>query len=164
MNSNTTVGFENWKKCSKKILEKFLSILLKITKILFFISFSVTFVFLGIIDLENKGHFSTKIPIIAINLNQFFFYQFFRKSFKIATKCFFWNFCPIFFHSDAPGHKWTKILMIFMFHFWVTKNKQTSECIYYKHYLKAIEKSFQTHPNWFPRLNFFLKYETLKYG
>ena len=33
------------------------------------ISFSVFFVFPQIIDLENKGHFSRKMLIIAINLN-----------------------------------------------------------------------------------------------
>ena len=38
----------------------------------FLISFSVYFVFLEIIDLENKGHFSIKMFIIKINLNQIF--------------------------------------------------------------------------------------------
>ena len=37
-------------------MEKFLRILLKITKIFFFLSFSVSFVFPEIIDLENKDH------------------------------------------------------------------------------------------------------------
>ena len=48
-------------------MEKFLSNLMKITKIFFLISFSVSFVFAEIIDLENKGHSSTKMFIIAIN-------------------------------------------------------------------------------------------------
>ena len=36
-------------------------------------NFSRSFIFLEIIDLKNKGHFSTKMLIIAINLNQIFF-------------------------------------------------------------------------------------------
>ena len=60
-------------KLKKKILEKFLSIVLKITKIFILISFSASFVFPEIIDLENKSHFSTKMLIIAINLNHIFF-------------------------------------------------------------------------------------------
>ena len=63
---------ETEKKCWERILEKFLSILLKITKIVFLISFSVSFVLPEMIDLENIGHFSTKMLIISINLNRFF--------------------------------------------------------------------------------------------
>ena len=63
--------------------------------------------------------------IIAINLNQIFFLWLLSKELKKDTKSFSWNFCATFFHGDVPGHKWAKILMIFIFIFWPTKKKQT---------------------------------------
>ena len=118
------------KKCWKKILEEFLSILLKIKKIFFIISFSISFLFPEIIDLENKGHFSTKMLIIPINLNQIIFLWVLPKELNKSYKMIFLKFLSDFFHGDAPSHKWVKILMIFIFDFWPKKkNKQTSECI-----------------------------------
>ena len=44
-----------------------------------------------------------------------------------------------FFPGDVPGHKWAKILMIFIF--WPTKKKLTSECIFMKIIWKLLKKA-----------------------
>ena len=132
-----TDGFGNWKKMLEKILEKFLSILLKIIKIFFLIRFSVSFVIPEIIDLENRGYYSTIMLMIAINLNQI------RKRFKKATKCLFWNFCAILFSTVM--RQITNGQKFWWFLFFIFDWKKTNR-----------------HPNAY--VNFLLKYETFKYG